>query len=71
MGYKISLKASEVIKNIWLYSFENWSLEHADRYVNFIFYEIEYLSDNPLSGKDFSHIRNNHRCSKIKSHVIF
>jgi toxin ParE1/3/4 len=71
MSYKISVQASEDIENIWLYTFENWSLEQADRYVNLIFDEIEYLVDNPNSGKDFNHIRNNYRCSKVKSHIIF
>lgn len=71
MSYKISVKASEDIENIWLYTFENWSLGQADRYVNLIFDEIEYLADNPSSGKDFSYIRKNYRYSKVKSHLIF
>lgn len=71
MSYKISVQASEDIENIWLYTFENWSLEQADRYVNLIFDEIEYLADNPKAGKDFNHIRKNYRCSKVKSHIIF
>jgi toxin ParE1/3/4 len=71
MGYKIRVKASEDIENIWLYTFENWSLEQADRYINLIFDEIEYLADNPNAGKDFNHIRKNYRCAKVKSHLIF
>ena len=71
MNYKISVKASEDMENIWLYTFENWSKEQADRYVNLIFDEIEHLAENPDSGKDFSHIRKNYRCSKVKSHIIF
>jgi toxin ParE1/3/4 len=71
MNYKISVKASEDIENIWLYTFENWSLEQADRYINLIFDEIEYLSNNQMSGKDFSHVRKDYRCSKVKSHLIF
>lgn len=71
MSYKISVQASEDSENIWLYTFENWSLEQADRYVNLIFDEIEYLADNPNSGKDFNHIRKTYRCSKVKSHTIF
>jgi toxin ParE1/3/4 len=71
MSYKLSVKASDDIENIWLYTFENWSLEQADRYINLIFDEIEYLADNPNSGKDFSHVRKNYRCSKVKSHLIF
>ena len=71
MSYKISVQASEDIENIWLYTFENWSLEQADRYINLIFDEIEYLADHPESGKDFNHIRKNYCCSKVKSHLIF
>jgi toxin ParE1/3/4 len=32
---------------------------------------MEYLTQNPASGKDFNHIRKNYRCSKVKSHLIF
>lgn len=71
MSYKISVKASEDIENIWLYTFQNWSLEQADRYVNLILNEIEYLANSPNSGKDFNHIREKYRCSKVKSHLIF
>ena len=71
MKYKISVKASEDIEDIWLYTFKNWSIEQADRYVNLILDEIEYLSDNPTSGKDFSHTRKNYRYSKVKSHLVF
>lgn len=71
MGYKLSVKAAEDIENIWLYTLENWSPEQADRYVNLIFDEIEYLSVSPESGKDFSHVRKNYRCAKVKSHLIF
>ena len=71
MSYKLSVKASDDIENIWLYTFENWSLKQADRYINLIFEEIEYLADNRNSGKDFSHVRKNYRCSKVKSHLIF
>ena len=71
MSYKLSVKASDDIENIWLYTFENWTLEQADRYINLIFDEIEYLVDYPNSGKDFSHVRKNYRCAKVKSHIIF
>ncbi len=71
MHYKISVEASEDIEHIWLYTFENRSLEQADRYVNLIFDEIEYLSVNRMSGKDFSHVRKGYCCSKVKSHLIF
>jgi len=71
VGFKISVKAAEDFENIWLYTFENWSKNQADRYINLIFAEIEYLAQNPLVGKDMRQVRKNYRCSKVKSHLIF
>jgi toxin ParE1/3/4 len=71
MRFNLSVKAAEDIGNIWLYTFETWSLEQADRYINLIFDEIEYISSHPAVGKDCNHIRKNYRCSKVKSHLIF
>ncbi|MBT7142864.1 MAG: type II toxin-antitoxin system RelE/ParE family toxin, partial [Bacteroidetes bacterium] len=33
--------------------------------------EIEYLSKNPKSGKDYSKVRKGYFRSRIKSHFIF
>ncbi|WCM42304.1 type II toxin-antitoxin system RelE/ParE family toxin [Flavobacterium sp. CBA20B-1] len=71
MGYKISHEANRDIENIWLYTYENWSLEQADRYINLIIDEIEYLAENPKSGKDYGHLRKGYFRSQIKSHFIF
>ncbi len=71
MKYRLSNKAEQDLENIWLYTFENWSLEQADRYTNNILDEIEYISYNPLPGKDYSHIRKGYKCVKVKSHIIF
>lgn len=71
MKFKISKEAQIDIENIWLYTFETWSKEQADRYFNLIFDEIEYLTQNPTSGKDYSHVRIGYYRSKVKSHLIF
>jgi toxin ParE1/3/4 len=71
MNYKISQEANLDIENIWIYTFENWSLEQADRYINQIIDEIEYLAENPKAGKDYSQIRKGYFRSRIKSHFIF
>ncbi len=71
MSFKISHKAKDDIEKIWLYTYENWSLEQANRYVQLIFDEITFLSVNPTSGKDIGYIRKNYRSSKVKSHLIF
>ncbi len=71
MKYFISNEASNDLEKIWLYTYENWSLEQADRYINLIFDEIEFLSKKPKLGKDYSHVREGYFCSGVKSHLIF
>jgi len=71
MKYVISVEASKDLENIWLYTFENWSKEQADRYFNLIIDEIESISNDPSSGKDYSDIREGYFRSRVKAHFIF
>jgi toxin ParE1/3/4 len=71
MNYKISNEAQNDLENIWLYTFETWSIEQADRYIELIIDEIEYLSEKPNTGKDYSEVRKGYFRSKVKSHFIF
>ncbi|WP_288369658.1 type II toxin-antitoxin system RelE/ParE family toxin [uncultured Algoriphagus sp.] len=50
-SYRISQKAIEDLESIWVYTFQNWSKEQADRYYKLIIQEIEYLAKDPFSGK--------------------
>ena len=59
------------LEEIWLYTFQTWSLEQANRYHSLIYKEIEFLAGKPVSGKEFNHIRKGYRSAKVKSHLIF
>lgn len=71
MKYKISKEASNDLEKIWLYISEVWSKEQADHYFDLPMDEIEYLSENPKSGKDYNEIRKGYFRSRVKSHFIF
>jgi len=71
MNYILSTEAANDLENIWLYTFENWSIEQADRYLNLLLDEIEYLCTKPESGFDFGKIRKGYFRTKVKSHFIF
>lgn len=70
-GYRISEKAINDLEQIWIYTFEKWPLEQADRYYNLLISEIEYIAVNFSEGKPMNHIREGYRASKVKSHFIF
>jgi len=69
--YRISEKAIEDLEKIWIYTFENWSREQANRYYELIIDEIDFIADNYLIGKSMEHIKAGYRASKVKSHLIF
>lgn len=71
MKYKISKQAEIDLENIWLYFFEEWSTEQADYYYDLIMDEIEHISENPKSGKDYGEIRKGYFRTRVKSHFIF
>ena len=69
--YKISVEAEKDLEKIWAYTFETWSLEQADRYINQIFEEIEYISTKPEQGKDFGYVRKGYLRTKVRLHYLF
>ena len=69
--YRISNQVINDLNGIWVYTFNKWSKEQADRYYDLIIGEIEFIADNYLIGKSVEQTRKNYRVTKIKSHLIF
>ena len=69
--YRISKQAIKDLNDIWIYTFNKWSKEQADRYYDLIIGEIEFVADNYLIGKSVEQTRKNYRVTKIKSNLIF
>lgn len=67
----ISRPAAEDLEEIWFYTFENWSIGQADRHLNLVVDEIEYITEKPKPGKDYSEVRKGYFRSRVKSHFIF
>ena len=69
--YRISEQAIDDLNDIWIYIFNKWSKEPADRYYDLIIQEIEFIAENYLIGKSAEQTRKNYRVTKLKSHLIF
>ena len=69
--YRISQQAIDDLDKIWIYTFNKWSKEQADRYYDLIIAEIEFIANNYLIGKSVEQTRKNYRVTQIKSHLIF
>jgi toxin ParE1/3/4 len=64
--YRISKQAIDDLNDIWVFTFNKWSKEQADRYYDLIIDEIEFIADNYLIGKSAENTRKNYRVTKIK-----
>jgi toxin ParE1/3/4 len=69
--YYLSKKAISDLEEIWLYTFETWSSEQADKYYHLIIDKIDSICSSKTAGKSMEHIRKGYRASKVKSHLIF
>lgn len=69
--YRISKQAIDDLNDIWIFTFQKWSKEQADRYYDLIIGEIEFIAEHFSTGKSVEHTRKNYRVTQIKSHLIF
>lgn len=66
-----SPEAETDLEDIWLYSFEKWSEDQADRYYDELIDGINKLIDNPMLGKSREYVRRDYRSLQINRHVIY
>ena len=72
-GYKIykQVKAQSDLKNIWIYSYENFGVKQADKYYDELEIGMDTLRDNPRIGVSCDYIRTGYRQYKVNEHYIF
>ena len=71
MKYRFSSKAKFEINSIWLYTYENWSLEQAEGYYDQLIAEIEQISKHPEDGRVFARAGKTFMYTPAGSHLIF
>ena len=71
MKYKISSKAQSDLINIWEFTFDNWSIDQADRYYKLLIDKIKEICQKPDLGRRYDNIRKYYWGVNVKSHIIF
>ncbi len=69
--FKFSNESVKDLEEIWSYTKQTWSIEHADRYYNLIIDEVEFIALNPHLGRSIDYIKEGYKSTKVKSHVIY
>ena len=68
--YRLSPLAQNDLEDIWLYTFEHWSLEQADRYQKKIIAAIVGLAHGTMTGRPVD-VREGYFKYPAEAHVIF
>ena len=69
-SWQISPRAETDLEEIWLYTFEHWSVEQADRYQNQIIAVIGELAAGGKTGRPV-HVREGYYKYPVGSHFVF
>ena len=70
-SYHLTHKAVKDLKQIWLYTFEQWSEKQADTYYMEILQHCEKVAKNPAVGRSYHYVVDDVRGSKVNKHIIF
>lgn len=69
--YVIRKLARADLEDIWLYAFQEWGVEQADRYVRSLLSRFSWIAENPLLGKPRNDVKSGYYCFPEGMHVVF
>jgi toxin ParE1/3/4 len=70
-SYTLRKLAEKDLEQIWLYTFHEWGIEQADKYIHNLLSRISWLSKNPQLGKQRNDIKPGYYCFPEGRHLIF
>ena len=70
-SFDISEEADQDLLGIWNYSFENWGIEQADRYLDLIEAGCLQIVDGSAVTRSFAKIHPKLKSSHCEHHYIF
>ncbi len=59
------------LNNIWVYTFEKWSENQADKYYRMLQLSCKEIGENPEIGKEYNGINTNLLGFQSGRHIIF
>ena len=69
--YRLTPEAKRDLEAIWLYTFEEWGLEQANRYTDELMDVFAQLAIGPQRGTACDHLRTGYRRSRVGRHVVY
>jgi toxin ParE1/3/4 len=70
-GYRLRALAREDLEAIWRYTFEQWGIVQAERYLEAMFTCFEDLAASPQLGRERDDVKSGYRSFPQGRHVVF
>jgi len=70
-NYSLRALAQVDLEEIWLYSYQEWGVEQADKYLNSLLSRFEWLAKNPLISKKRDDIKTGYYYFPEGMHLVF
>ena len=71
LNYSLRRQALDDLESIWIYSYQEWGAEQADKYIGALLTRFTWLSENPQLGKQRAEIKPGYYCFPEGMHLIF
>lgn len=71
MTYRLSQKAEDDIRSIYLFGVEAFGVNHAERYFAGLFEAFDFLAQFPFAAPLRTELRHQTRAHPFQSHLIF
>lgn len=69
--YRLSPAAEQDLEDIWLYTFQQWGPDQAQRYVDALAASFADLSRFPKMAPVCDHVRAGYRRRSVERHMIY
>ncbi|MGO1659488.1 MAG: type II toxin-antitoxin system RelE/ParE family toxin [Marinobacter sp.] len=71
--FKLSVtpKAESDLIGIWVYTYEEWGVDQADKYLDQLDEGMKQLINHPSLGADYTHVFPGYRRLQVEHHAVF
>ncbi|MFZ3019063.1 MAG: type II toxin-antitoxin system RelE/ParE family toxin [Gallionella sp.] len=69
--YRLTPAAEHDLEAIWIYSTQQWGVEQANRYTDFLTAAFAELAQSPKTAPACDHIRSGYRRRCVERHMIY
>jgi toxin ParE1/3/4 len=69
--YRLSPAAECDLESIWAYTVQQWDVEQANRYIDFLTAAFDELAQSPKTTPSCEHIRPGYRRWGVERHIIY